>query len=150
MIELRKITEENFEECIGLEPKEEQKSFVARNVRSLAEAYVALANGEHPLPYAIYNGDTMVGFILLLYSESENAYWICRLMIDERFQGKGCGKESMKTALDLIRTFPCGKAESVFLSYEPENIAAKKLYASLGFVETGEIQEDEIIAKLNL
>lgn len=46
MIELRKITDDNFQECINLEPKEEQKNYVASNISSLAEAYVALANNE--------------------------------------------------------------------------------------------------------
>lgn len=92
MIELQKITDDNFEECIKLEPKEEQKNYVASNICSLAEAYVALTNNECiPMPYAIYNNDIMVGFIMLSYNEAamnndENAYWVCRLMIDKSYQ----------------------------------------------------------------
>ena len=33
------------------------------------------------------------------------------------------------------------------LSYEPENTVARRLYASLGFVETGERVEDELVAR---
>lgn len=66
MIRLREITFDNFIECIKLEAKEEQKDFVATNLYSLAEAYTALSNGYSiPMPYAIYNDDTMVGFIML-------------------------------------------------------------------------------------
>ena len=36
------------------------------------------------------------------------------------------------------------------LSYEPENEVAKKLYASFGFVENGEMDDDEIVAVLKL
>lgn len=32
-------------------------------------------------------------------------------------------------------------------NYVPENAAARVLYASLGFVETGEMDDDEIIAR---
>jgi len=156
MIELQKITDGNFNECIKLEPYENQKSFVASNLRSLAQAYVALSNKECiPLPYAIYDEEIMVGFIMLSYSEpdennEENTYWVWRFMIGKEYQSKGYGKESMGKALELIRTFPCGKASAVFLSYEPENVVAKKLYASIGFVETGKIEAGELVAKLTL
>ncbi|WP_315122457.1 GNAT family N-acetyltransferase [uncultured Clostridium sp.] len=156
MVELRKITFDNFDECIKLEPKEEQKSFVASNIRSLAQAYVALTNNECiPMPYAIYDNDIMVGFIMLSYTAAdknndENAYWVWRLMIDKGQQGKGYGKEAMAKALELIRSFPHGEASAVYLSYEPENVAAKALYASLGFVETGKIEYGEMVAKLVL
>ncbi|MBR2716528.1 MAG: AAA family ATPase [Oscillospiraceae bacterium] len=45
-------------------------------------------------------------------------------------------------ALDFVRTLPNGPAELVWLSYEPENKAAKKLYASFGFVETPEYYKE--------
>ena len=68
MLTLREITFDNFIECIQLQPKDEQKQFIASNVYSLAEAYVALASGECvPMPYAIYDDETMVGFLLLSY-----------------------------------------------------------------------------------
>ena len=155
MIRLAKITEDNFDECIGLVAKEEQKSFVAPNVTSLAEAYIALANKECPIPFAIYNDDKMVGFVLLLYSEaneeeSENTYWVCRFMIDKKFQGRGYGKEGMKAVLNYIKGFPFGEASVVKLSYELENQVARSLYKSVGFIETGIIDDGEMIAKLNL
>lgn len=156
MIEFREITSVNFDECINLEPREDQKSFVASNVCSLAESYVALINQECiPMPYAIYSDDVMVGFILISYNMpdahyEEEVYWICRLMIDRQFQGRGYGREAMCKALELIRTFPKGKASLVSLSYEPDNAAAKALYASLGFTETGKILGGELVAILTL
>ena len=71
-------------------------------------------------------------------------------MIDKRYQNKGYGKKAMQLALDYIKTFPCGKAEYCWLSYEPENQVAKKLYESFGFEETGDMDGEEIIAKLKL
>ena len=50
----------------------------------------------------------------------------------------------------FIRTFPCGKADYCALSYEPENEVAAKLYHSMGFVENGEMDDDEIVAVLKL
>ena len=37
-----------------------------------------------------------------------------------------------------------------WLSYEPENEVARKLYASCGFVENGEMDGDEIVAVIKL
>lgn len=71
-------------------------------------------------------------------------------MIDKDHQGKGYGKKAFTKVLDLIKTLPQGNATSVFLSYEPENEVARKLYASFGFVETGDIDEGEVIARLAL
>lgn len=157
MVDLRKITAGNFDECIKLEPAEEQKNYVARNIYSLAEAYVALTNGDCiPMPYAIYVNDIMVGFIMLSYNDAdendddENAYQVWRLMIDKQYQGKGYGKEAMVRALELIKTFPYGEASVVFLSYTPENLVAKQFYTSFGFIETGEVEAGELIAVLAL
>ena len=52
--------------------------------------------------------------------------------------------------LDFVKTFPCGKAECCWLSYEPENQVARKLYSSFGFVETGDMDGEELIAALKL
>jgi len=38
----------------------------------------------------------------------------------------------------------------VALSYDPQNTVARSLYASMGFVETGEISDDETVARRQL
>ncbi|MGM9588059.1 MAG: hypothetical protein ACI3VA_11325 [Candidatus Limivicinus sp.] len=52
--------------------------------------------------------------------------------------------------MDYIRAFPCGPADCCWLSYEPENTAAKTLYHRFGFRENGETDGDEIVAVLPL
>ena len=54
--------------------------------------------------------------------------------------------------VQFIKTYPCGKSDLVWLSYEPENMAAKNLYASFGFVEQpeGYIEGEEMPAILKL
>ena len=72
-------------------------------------------------------------------------------MIAEKYQGKGYGKEALNAALDKIKTFPYGEAPAVYLAYRDDNVAAKKLFASVGFIETGEKDEDgDTLAKLTL
>ena len=159
MIHLEKITYENFDDVFDLKVKQEQYPFVASNLYSVAEAYVTLVNGGQVFPFAIYDDDKLVGFIQLGYGENadqdgvsveKDNYEIWRFMIDKRYQGRGYGKEALRLALEFIRTWPCGKAEYCWISYEPENEAAKKLYAAFGFVETGEMCGDEAVAVLKL
>lgn len=156
MIELRKITDENFRACISLDVHEEQKGFVASNVRSLAQAWIAHDSQQCiPLPFAIYNDDAMVGFVMLAFETSgadhaDSQYYIWRFMIDKNHQGQGYGRAAMAEVLKFIRTYPCGTAARATLSYEPDNVVAKRLYASFGFFETGEITDGEIVAQLDL
>ena len=56
----------------------------------------------------------------------------------------------MRLALEFVRTWPHGRAEYCETSYNPESKVAKKLYASFGFVENGEMDDDEIVAVLKL
>ena len=159
MIHLEKITYENFDDVFDLKVKQEQYPFVASNLYSVAEAYVTLVNGGQVFPFAICDDDKLVGFIQLGYGENadqdgvsveKDNYEIWRFMIDKRYQGRGYGKEALRLALEFIRTWPCGKAEYCWISYEPENEAAKKLYAAFGFEETGEMCGDEAVAVLKL
>jgi len=68
--------------------------------------------------------------------------------VDDNYQGKGYGREIMKQVLDVFHGND--KIKTVGISYEPQNTAAQKLYASLGFVEPGEIFDGETLAVLNL
>ena len=41
-------------------------------------------------------------------------------------------------------------ASEFALSYGPTNTVARHLYTSMGFVETGEMEDDEVVARLKL
>ena len=72
-------------------------------------------------------------------------------MIDQEYQGKGYGREALRLALEYIKTKPCGDAQYCWLSYEPENEAARKLYRSFGFEEQKMPKDwDEVPAVLKL
>ena len=146
-IHLEKITWDNYDKITNLHVNKEQSNFVATNLWSLVHAYVALSGGEiTPYPFGIYLGKKPVGFVMIGYNGYEegdpefmkNTYFIWRFMIDRRYQGKGYGRQAFRLALDFVKTFPNGKADLCWLSYEPENEVAKKLYASFGFVEAPE------------
>ena len=64
-------------------------------------------------------------------------------MIDKRYQGNGYGRKALKLAVDFIKTSPNGKSEYCWLSYEPENEVARKLYLSFGFEEKKELWKED-------
>ena len=160
MIHLEKVTGKNVWDILKLEVAEAQRGFVAANEVSIIEAYTAITGNGHAFPFGIYDGDTLVGFLMIGFDVDD--YWddapeiargnynLWRLMIDKNHQGRGFGKEAVRLALDFIRAFPCGEAVYCWLSYEPENRAARQLYRSFGFEETGEMDGEEIIAAVKL
>ena len=145
-IHLEKITFKNYRKIVNLKVTKKQNEFVAPNLWSLAHAYIGIANGMEAFPFGVYLEDKPIGFVMVGYNGWEEGepeffkktYFIWRLMIDKKYQGRGYGKEALRLALEFVRTFPCGPSDICRLSYEPTNEVAKKLYASFGFVEKPE------------
>jgi diamine N-acetyltransferase len=164
MIHLKKIDANNVWDIVDLKVAEDQEEFVASNSDSIIDAYTTVGTGCSAIPFGIYDDEEPVGFLMIGHNMEafcevcgddtpvslKNNYLFWRLMVDEKFQGKGYGKAGIKLALDFIKTWPCGKAEYCVISYEPENEAAKNLYASFGFEENGEMADEEVVAVLKL
>ncbi len=160
MLKLEKVNGKNVWDILNLKVAKSQREFVASNDRSIIEAYTAITANGYAFPFGIYKDDTPVGFLMVGFDVDD--YWVdapaiakgnynlWRLMIDEKHQGNGYGREAVRLALDFVRTMPCGMAKYCWLSYEPENVAARELYRSFGFVETGEYDGEELIAILEL
>ena len=140
-VALRDVTMENFYECIKLSVSEEQKSFVASNTFSLAEAK---ADGVSN-PRAIYADDQMVGFVMYDFELKKNRGYITRLMIDSRFQGHGHGRAAMEQVIECLGQIP--GCQEIQTSFTPGNAIAERLYTSLGFEHTGEVNEGEIVVR---
>jgi diamine N-acetyltransferase len=141
-IELREITRENWRQCARLQVREDQRNFVAPNTSSLAQA----AYEKELLPLAVYDGDTLVGFVMYAREPSpEWGYFILRLMVDEAYQGKGYGRAVIVEVLRRLGLKP--DCREVHISEVPENVVAARLYESLGFVRTGQVVHGEDLMK---
>ena len=160
MLRLEKVNGHNVWDILDLKVSEEQRRFVADNSESIVEAYVATAANGHAFPFGVYENETPVGFLMIGFGVDDDwedaplvatdNYNIWRLMIDQRYQNRGYGRAAVELALNFIKTFPCGPAEYCWLSYEPENSVARRLYSSFGFAETGDMDQNEVIAALKL
>lgn len=152
MIELRPVVKQNWRDFIKLTVSEDQKNFVADNLYSIAQAQFGFDFEGHwdCHPFGIYDDDTPVGFMMYAvnFSHPVRQVLIARLMVDQNVQRRGYGRAAMEKVLESFRAD--GRVREIGISYEPENEVARKLYAELGFVETGEIIDDEVLAVLRL
>ena len=135
MIILREITRENIDEVLALNVDDNQKSYVSTNAESLAQAYVY---SDTAYPFAVYDDDIIVGFIMMGYYEAKEYYTLWKLMIDKRYQNRGYGKEALKLGIRFLRER--FEVSEIYTGVVPENITAKNLYKSGGFKETGLIE----------
>ena len=143
-VTLQEITRDNWLQCARLKVSPEQERFVASNGVSMAQSKY---EPDH-IPLAVYDGEEIVGFVMYGTDPSDGKVWIARVMVDARQQRKGYGRAAMHALLDRIRAIP--NCDEVFISYESDNEVARRLYASFGFLETGEIIEGETVARLSL
>lgn len=142
MIQLKEITPGNWR--LPLRVSSQQEKYVANSTTLLARAYAYRHLGS--VAYVIYEDELPVGMGLYYDCPQLNAYDFSQLFIDERYQGKGYGKEA--TQLIINRMKQERRFEKIVLCYVEGNEGAKVLFESLGFKHTGEVDEDEITMAL--
>ena len=132
MVHLEPVTGENLDAVLALKVKESQKGFVSSVAESLAQAYVYTKTA---FPFAVNDGREIVGFIMMGYYEEKKYYTLWKLMIDQRFQGRGYGKAALELGIAFLKER--FRVKEVYTGVIPGNEAAKSLYQSAGFEETG-------------
>jgi diamine N-acetyltransferase len=153
-VELREVDAANWREVATVEPREDQRGFVAT-----VPYYLALCHyGGVWNPVGLYEEDRVVGFAMWGVDQEDDSRWIGGLTIDQRHQGKGYGRAAVERLISFLRDQP--GCSGIALSYRPENETARRLYASLGFRETGEnrippgrqgeMEDGEMVARLDL
>jgi len=140
---LKEINQDNWKQAIRIDVAPEQKRFVASNLYSIAEA---IFNPTF-VPLAIYDeAKTMVGFLMYGTNPDNGELWILRLMVGQQYQGQGYGRAATEEIICRLKARP--DCQEIFTSYEPDNDVAAKLYRSLGFEDTGRIEDGELVVRL--
>jgi diamine N-acetyltransferase len=143
MIKFKEITRDNFWECVSLTVMEGQSEFVTSNAVSIAQAKVQ----PECIPLAIYDDESMIGFLMYCIDEDDSQYWIYRMMIDEKYQSKGYGKKALDKLLEVIKA---DKTRSkIYLGVHKESVSAVKLYKRCGFEFDGQVFGSEHIMRLD-
>lgn len=135
MVNFRRITEDNFDAIVRMKRPEEER-FVASNAYSLAQAWLYRDDGDvHP--FAIYNDDEAVGFMLLEEDRDEDKLWLWRIMFPPENEGKGYGTAAIELLIRYVKE--SGGYRVLYLDCHPDNAAAYHVYTKLGFRPTGEV-----------
>ena len=132
MVRIRPVTKENLDAVLAVRAKEGQEGYVSSTAVSLAQAYVYR---ETAYPFAVYDGGKVVGFIMMGYYEEKGYYTLWKLLIDAESRRKGYGRQALLLGVRFLRERM--GADRVYTGVLPENSAAKSLYLSAGFRETG-------------
>lgn len=144
MLHLESITKDNWMKAISLHVREDQVNFVASNAVSLAQLNFL----ENFRAKGIYLGEEMIGFALYGIDEDDHEYWMYRMMIDQKHQGKGYGKDAIQLVINEIKTIKEERHQTITLSYEPANEHAKRIYEKMGFQEVeGFVIDGEQVAR---
>jgi len=152
VVTLREIDDANRETVLSLAVAPAQEQFVSSVAESLAEA----ADYPHAKPWyrAVFDGDDAVGFVMLSWNvepqppEIIGPWFLWKLLIDERHQGRGYGREIVQTVANLVRA---EGATELLTSYTPGPGGPAGFYQRLGFVPTGGVDPNgEIIMRLKL
>ena len=150
-VRLHEITDQNHDAVCALRVDPAQELFVSSVAQSLQEA--AATPEAEPWYRAIYCGDEPVGFVMLSWNVPPGRpgiigpYFLWKLLIDQRHQRRGLGREVLTQIIDLVHAD--GGAE-LFTSYQPGDGEPWPFYQQFGFQPTGEIDDGEIVLRLDL
>lgn len=144
MVDLRPITQQNWEDAVKLDVTPDQQTFVPSVAVSIAKAYIQ-PDGVRYDPIGIYDSETddLVGFYSFMHRpHSRQVVYIGGFLIDHRFQRRGYGAAAMQQFLQKIHE-DVPECEGVYLTVHPDNIAAEKFYSKFGFFKTGFVIDGE-------
>lgn len=145
-VRLEPVGAENWRACAALRVTDEQRRWVAD-----VTYYLTLcAYGRNTWqPLAVVADGQVAGFVMWAVDDDASR-WIGGLVIDAGQQGCGIGRRALVALIRmLIAQDGC---TGVALSYGPDNSVARALYAALGFLESGETEDNgaELVARLSL
>ncbi len=146
-VSLRPITDANRQAVEALRVAPAQERFVSGVVESLRQA--AEHPGAHAIAWAIYAGETPVGFVMIADEVDGPDYipqFLWKLLIDERHQGKGYGTATLDLVVEYFRARP--GVDEVRTSAGQGEGSPIPFYERYGFVRTGELHDDEVMLKL--
>jgi diamine N-acetyltransferase len=143
-VSLRPVDQDNWRNVANLKVSEFQREFVGEPSYYLA--LCCYGNDWHPL--AICLDEQVIGFMMWATDPADSSCWLGGILIDQGMQRRGYGRQAVQAAITMLqKKYGCRRFA---LSYQPANLVAKHLYRKLGFIETNEWEDDEIVARLSL
>lgn len=136
--EVRRLDPSELDAARALAVGPSQQHLVAPVAVSLAEA------GRYPgsEPLGVFVDGDLVGFLmgqLIEHGSEAGTYLLWDFLIDHRHQRHGHGRSGVNGAIAHARS---RGAAVVSISHEPDNLIARDLYRSAGFIESGSVNAD--------
>jgi diamine N-acetyltransferase len=151
-VTLREITDENRRAVLALRVGTSQERFVGTVAGALRDAR-DIPEGR-PWYRAIYADEQPVGFVMLSWSVTPDPpriigpWFLWKLLIDERHQGRGYGRDAVKLIADIARGYG---AAQLLTSCVLAQDGPEPFYRRIGFTPTGDLDVNgEIILALRL
>jgi diamine N-acetyltransferase len=158
-VELRDIvSEDDFEAVMGLRRGPGQERYLGMMIGHFEDA---IADAKAcPRYWSVHDSGTgqLVGFVMIsdnipaetLAADDDivGPYFLWRLLIDHRFQGRGYGAATIDAVIRYVRTRP--GAETLLVSCEAGEGSPQPFYLHYGFRKTGEVKWGEEIMALDL
>ena len=149
-IHFEPVNEENRSTIEKLHPSLAQIDFI----ESVKDCMIEADNYDGWRPYGVYDGEELVGFVMYGYfsePKPNGRLWLDRILIDEKYQGHGYGKELVREMLErLPKEYP--DVDTITLSVFDNNPCAIHVYEKAGFRFNGELDtkgEKIMIYKVN-
>ncbi len=131
-----RINKKNIWNALNIKVEPEQIEYVLEAKSSIA---MCLAYKNYQA-FAEMEGDRVVGLLVLDINKKKDHYYISIVQIDRRYQGRGYGKIMMEWAVEYLKK---QGAKELEIGVSRFNIAAQKLYQSVGF-DIKSVYEDGI------
>jgi diamine N-acetyltransferase len=139
---------ERAREFLLLEVHDSQASLVSTVAQSYSDALFPPedVNGP-PLVWmrGILRNSIPAGFVMCADpTEQQKDPWLWRLLVDKSHQGFGVGSFAVQEVIARYRQMECSK---ILTCWVPGEGSAANFYRRLGFRETGEILDGEMVAE---
>jgi RimJ/RimL family protein N-acetyltransferase len=146
VVELAELTAETCIAVARLQSHKSQEQFLSPTWMSTQ------FNDEEerltPWCRAVVADGVPVGFVMCAEPTPLHDEWyLWRFLIDRAHQRRGIGTRAMRALFEHLRSIGATALET---SWVPERGGPAPFYRSLGFAETGDLEDDEVVARLLL
>lgn len=156
-VQLRDIvTEDDVEAVMGLRRGPGQERYLGSMISHFEDAIEDSI--ACPRMWSVHDGEELVGFAMIsdgIPQETLDArddivgpYFLWRLLVDRRCQGRGYGRATIDAVADYVRSQPRG--EQLLTSCTRGDGSPQPFYLHYGFVKTGKVMWGEDILCLDL
>ncbi len=140
---LKRYSEQNAWDAMNLSVHESQQSFVWNAKSSLC---YALAKPNVRKAYVLMEGKRAVGLMVLAIDRKKSIYGVDVLLVDKKYQERGFGRIMLSNGLEILKL---NGAKRIDIGVSRYNIAAQRLYTSLGF-ERAAVYEQGMWLRIDL